>query len=139
VHFEGCTLAEVDSGASELLEAVGARATASEPGSSLSRDTNIGRRARTPRAGGTREEDECVTTGARHVLVVTRAWTCVLLRPIVARVIKIFEPMNIPASREAGTALALVADVGDTGDSSRHRRSRGMKIQRGRKTWPRLR
>jgi len=135
VHFEGCTLAEVHS---ELLEAVGARATASEPGSSLSRDTNIGRRARTSSAGGTREEDECVT-GARHALVVTRVWTCVLLRPIVARVIKIFEPMNIPASREAGTALALVADVGDTGDSSRHRCSRGMKIQRGRKTWPRLR
>lgn len=37
--------------------------------------------------------------------VVTLYWTCVLFRPIVARVIKIFEPMNIRRSNDRGCAL----------------------------------
>lgn len=37
----------------------------------------------------------------------TLVWTCVLLRPIVARVIKIFEPMNIPDPRGGDIARRL--------------------------------
>lgn len=46
-----------------------------------------------------------------RVAPVTHAWTCVLLRPIVARVIKIFEPMNIPDWRDGDVpGVAFVAD-----------------------------
>lgn len=39
-----------------------------------------------------------------RVAPVTHAWTCVLLWPILARVIKIFEPMNIDDSRGGDSA-----------------------------------
>lgn len=41
----------------------------------------------------------------------TLVWTCVLLRPIVARVIKIFEPMNIPDPRGGDIARRRLSSM----------------------------
>jgi len=83
-----------------LLETISARATQLEPGPPY-QETRILDWGKGRRRTGRDREVECVTTGACRVGD-TLVWTCVLLRPIVARVIKIFEPMNIPRSARRG-------------------------------------
>lgn len=92
-----------------LLETIGARATQLEPGPPY-QETRISGWGKGRRRTGRDREVECVTTGACRAGD-TLAWTCVLLWPIVARVIKIFEPMNIPRFTRRGHCQAsLVVD-----------------------------
>lgn len=83
-----------------FLKADGACAARFKPGPPY-QETRISGRGRGYQTGGT--ERASVSPRVR-VAPVTYAWTCVLLRPIVARVIKIFEPMNIRESRGGDSA-----------------------------------
>lgn len=97
----------VEESADHLTRSTPARKPLLDPvRSSLFRDTmDRGTEAGCDTAEGRRNTVFCVTNCALSPPLVTLRWTCVLFRPIVARVIKIFEPMNIRGSNDRGCAL----------------------------------